>query len=477
MEKLKRSYTDGFFDVGAHHGFLPAHLPLEQLPERYAALQALLNAMPVVLSDGQPGLLHESGKIELAVARLPNYIDLVNEETDTMVVQALYRGYCFLASGYTLESSFQAFRSTGHYGKARTHLPAQVAQPFVAVAVKMNAYPWLDYHYAYSLGNFRKKNAAGGLTWENLDMCVQFSGQPDEVGFIMLHVDINQYSPALVGSVMDALYAINQNDIVKAEAALDCNMRTMIEMNARRKEMWKASRWQHYNDFRVFIMGIKGNEELFGPGVVYEGVWEEPQQFRGQTGAQDDIIPMEDIFSGVINYYPQNELTKYLLDLRTYRPKCIQEFFIDLESTVRRVHSNGLAGYLYDVKSVVGLVRLLGILEQVYHFRNGHWQFVQKYIMANTPYAKATGGTPITSWLPNQLKAVMHQMEDVMGMIDEIGRPADEVSQKILDLNRSTLPHKKNLLEEQLAMVAEQQYSPEKVFELNKRFGLGDQDT
>ena len=116
-------------------------------------------------------------------------------------------------------------------------------------------------------------------------------------------------------------------------------MRTMVEMNNRRREMWKASRWQHYNDFRVFIMGVKGNEELFGDGVTYTGVWDEPKQFRGQTGAQDDIIPMEDIFSGVINYYPKNELTKYLLDLRTYRPKCIQQFFIDLEKEVEGIHS------------------------------------------------------------------------------------------------------------------------------------------
>ena len=86
-------------------------------------------------------------------------------------------------------------------------------------------------------------------------------------------------------------------------------------MNERRKEMWKASRWQHYNDFRIFIMGVKGTEEIFGPGVTYEGVWDEPKAFRGQTGAQDDIIPMQDIFSGVIFHYPQNELTKYFVAL------------------------------------------------------------------------------------------------------------------------------------------------------------------
>ena len=118
-------------------------------------------------------------------------------------------------------------------------------------------------------------------------------------------------------------------------------------MNSRRREMWKASRWNHYNDFRVFIMGVKGNEELFGDGVIYDGVWDEPKQFRGQTGAQDDIIPMEDIFSGVIKHYPKNELTKYLLDLRSYRPKCIQKFFKDLEETVLSLSNDGITSILF----------------------------------------------------------------------------------------------------------------------------------
>ncbi|GIS00720.1 MAG: hypothetical protein CM15mP102_15400 [Flavobacteriales bacterium] len=45
----------------------------------------------------------------------------------------------------------------------------------------------------------------------------------------------------------------------------------MKSINERRQIMWEASRWKHYNDFRVFIMGIKGNNEIFGDGVIYEG--------------------------------------------------------------------------------------------------------------------------------------------------------------------------------------------------------------
>ena len=473
---MHKHYTDGFFNVGSVNGFLPQHRPLQVLPATYAALQDILDKMPVQLSENEFGYLHYPNKIVEAVEQLPNYVAAVQAESDVLVLQALFRGYSFLASAFTLESSFQHYRETGHYGKARNILPIQVAQPFVAVAEKMDVYPWLDYHYAYSLGNFKKKEDAGDLAWTNLEMCVRFSGQPDEAGFIMLHVDINQHSPDLVGSVMQTLEAVAENNIKKAEEGLDWNMRTMIEMNNRRREMWKASRWQHYNDFRVFIMGVKGNEELFGDGVTYTGVWDEPKQFRGQTGAQDDIIPMEDIFSGVINYYPKNELTKYLLDLRTYRPKCIQHFFIDLENEVGGIHDRGMFGYLNEQKSVIGLSRLLGILEQIYHFRNGHWQFVQKYIMANTPYAKATGGTPITSWLPNQLKAVMQQMQDVLDSIASLQVEMDETTSYIFSSNQTTLPHKQKLLEEQLAMVAAEQFSAEKVFDLNEKFGLKDQE-
>ena len=472
---MQQNYTDGFFNVGPVYGFLPQSLPLSVLPATYTGLQELLDKMPVQLDAEHFGYLHYPNKIVEAVDQLPNYIDAVKVEEDVRVIQALFRGYSFLASAFTLESSFHHYRETGNYGKARNVLPIQIAQPFVAVADKMDVYPWLDYHYAYSLGNFKKKNDAAGLEWTNLEMCVRFSGQPDEVGFIMLHVDINQHSADLVGSVMKALEAVAHGETENVEEALDWNMRTMVEMNNRRREMWKASRWQHYNDFRVFIMGVKGNEELFGDGVTYTGVWEEPKQFRGQTGAQDDIIPMEDIFSGVINYYPKNELTKYLLDLRTYRPKCIQQFFIDLEKEVEGIHQRGMLGYLQEQKSVVGLSRLLGILEQIYHFRNGHWQFVQKYIMANTPYAKATGGTPITSWLPNQLKAVMQQMQDVLDIIASLEIEMDETTSSIVTSNQTTLAQKQKLLEEQLVMVAGEQFSAEKVFDLNEKFGFKDQ--
>jgi hypothetical protein len=123
-----------------------------------------------------------------------------------------------------------------------------------------------------------------------------------------------------------------------------------------------------------------------------------------KTTVAGKTIPMIDIFSGIVDFYPDNKLTEYLLDLRSYRPRCIQNFFNDLRNHYK---INPLFKQLTDAKCYEGLVYLLKIVDEVYLFRNGHWQFVQKYIMSNTRYAFATGGTPITTWLINQIEAVL----------------------------------------------------------------------
>jgi len=473
--KLQNHYKDGFFDVCAEHGFLPIKNPIVSLPNTYADVQKVLDEMPVRLPNDGNGLLHHEGAIIKAISDLKNHLEEVKKEDDIFVIQALFRSYGFLTSAYLLEPSFQQFRKDGTYGKARNFLPANIAQPFCYVSEKLGVFPWLDYHYAYSLGNYRKLDEKKDLNWENITMCNRFSGQSDEVGFIMLHVDINRFSPGLVGSVMKTLQVIKDENM-PVHDFLEANWMTMKQMNERRKEMWKASRWQHYNDFRIFIMGVKGNEEIFGEGITYEGVWDEPKAFRGQTGAQDDIIPMQDIFSGVTLHYPQNELTKYLLDLRAYRPLCVQHFFSDLSKTMEEVHPKGLLGLLKDRGDVDALCFLIGILEEIYHFRNGHWQFVQKYIMSNTKYPKATGGTPITSWIPNQIMAVIIQMEEVLETINSLQTTDNQIAFELKDRNERMLSTKRKLLEGQLALIHQNDFSVESVFELNKKYGYEDSE-
>ena len=455
-------YSDNFFEVNHLNGFLPKKSPLAVLPERYSELQVLIDEMPIKKANGQGGLLSTEGAIEDAVKKLKNYKDLVKNEDDIFINQALFRAYAFLTSAYLLAPSHFSFQKTKKYGKAHRLLPSQLSEPFVLVSEKLDVYPFIDYHYAYSLGNYVKIDNSKGYEWENLAMAAKFSGMDDERGFIMLHVDINQHSPQLVGSILDF---IESKDNSGVNQSLNNCLSSMKSINERRQIMWQASRWKHYNDFRVFIMGIKGNDEIFGDGVIYEGISEEPVQYRGQTGAQDNIIPTADIFTGVIDYYPSNDLTKYLLDLRSYRPKCIQNFLSDLKDEMKE---NRLFNSIKKSKNEEGLCLLIQILDEIYYFRNGHWQFVQKYIMANTKYAKATGGTPIISWIPNQITAVLNYMSDVLELIPDNSNFLDKA------LFTQQLSKKISLLEKQLQLLHGDNYNAEDVFALNKKHKLND---
>ena len=171
-----QAYSDGFFCIDEKNGFLPIKSPLKELPkDKYSFIQELINELPNVLKT--------ENKIEERIHELPNYISLIEQEKNIFMIQALYRAYAFIVSGYLLEPSFHYFLKTGEYGKGRTILPENLAVPFVYLCNKLEIKSWLDYHYSYSLGNYVKKDENEDLHWENLDMACKFSGSNDEVGF------------------------------------------------------------------------------------------------------------------------------------------------------------------------------------------------------------------------------------------------------------------------------------------------------
>lgn len=451
---MQANYTDGFFDVSAESGFLPIQDPLVKLPEAYQDAQSIIDELPALIQD--------QSKLDARIQALRVYDP--SHETDPFVIQALFRAYTFMSSAYLLAPSYHG-QKNGIYGKARNVLPTPLAKPLVCVADKLQVSPFLEYHYAYSLGNYVKKDDSKGLHWSNLGMACSFTGGQDETGFIMNHVYINEVSPDLVRSIH---FYLDGQELEGVKLFYE----TMVEINNRRKTMWQASNHKNYNQFRAFIMGIKGNDDIFGPGVQYkaeDGRDEEFRQYRGQTGAQDDIIPTADIFADVVAYYPQNQLTSYLMDLREYRPKCVQAFFKDLQKDM----SNKPMRAFFENNQPEGLVYLLAAIEQIYLFRNGHWQFVQKYIMANTRYPKATGGTPIISWLPNQIEACLQAMGDLIQAISSVS--FTNATEELFASIKNGYPNKVKLLEQQLDELKNENYNVDRIYELNIAQGLDDQ--
>lgn len=90
--------------------------------------------------------------------------------------------------------------------------------------------------------------------------------------------------------------------------------------------------------------------------------------------------------------------------------------------------------------------------------------------MANTKYAKATGGTPIISWIPNQITAVLNFMSDVIDLI-----PNETLFLNRKELNNQLLK-KRELLSNQLKLLTAKDYKVEEVFSLNKKMDLSDKN-
>lgn len=475
-------YDDGIFRIGRKHGFLPQRSPLVRLLDPFGPVQSLLDDMPVWLDveTGRKGVLGTPGLIAERVAQLPNLVDdvsrvvtasqtrLQNDREASRIVQALFRGYGFLTSAYLLESAHHGTQAGGAYGKARNMLPAALAQPLVTAADALGMPPWLDYHHSYSLGNFVHKDSTlhgeDLWHWKNLEMACRFSGTTDETGFIMLHVQINQHTAALLGAFQDVLRdAQLRGESENPAGPWQRLLRALEHINRSRREMWRASRPERYNDFRVFIMGITGNEALFGPGVVYQGVkkfGEKPMQFRGQTGAQDDIVPACDILLGIDDTYPTNDLTDYLRDLRQYRPPVVQKWFEDVRKDRDAV---GLDTFVASEPGVALIAA--ACVEQITLFRIGHWQFVQKYILAHTRHATATGGTPITSWLPNQIDACFSRMDQVLKYADSTKLSASE--RRWHANMRQRTDERRRILAEQRALLENPAFDPREIYARN----------
>jgi indoleamine 2,3-dioxygenase len=114
---------------------------------------------------------------------------------------------------------------------------------------------------------------------------------PSEHGFILIHVAMVRHTPRLVAAVMEILEAASEKDRSKFNHAMRKMVDVMNDINGVMEKMWTKSAPSDYLKFRTFIMGTKGQDEMFPDGVIYEGVDESPRFYRGESGANDSIIP------------------------------------------------------------------------------------------------------------------------------------------------------------------------------------------
>jgi indoleamine 2,3-dioxygenase len=155
----------------------------------------------------------------------------------------------------------------------------------------------------------------------------------------------------------------------------------------------------YYNRVRPYIHGWKNNPAL-PQGLIYETCFNnEPQFFRGETGAQSSIIPALDLLLGI--QHQEDELSVYLKEMRLYMPREHRAFLTSLaeKPSIREYvrHEGSKKPELRDLYN--------RCIDLVVRFRFTHLKYAAQYIQiqsqqsSTNPNAVGTGGTPFMNYL------------------------------------------------------------------------------
>jgi indoleamine 2,3-dioxygenase len=234
---------------------------------------------------------------------LPDFMSEINkvDEMDYRLNAALFRDYSMLSSAYLLEECHLNYLKTKNYGIGMDYLPEKLAVPLKHLANRINyGQPLLEYAYGYALNNWKLVNDPKPESadyknediWsnpekplENLQLIRKFNGCADEHGFVLLHVVIDSLTNKQSGAHTMMFEGAAKKDRALLNAGIQQHLDTLNTMNDIFAKMWNVSTPTKYLNFRTFIMGVKGNDDIFPNGVLYKGVSSEPLRYRGETGA------------------------------------------------------------------------------------------------------------------------------------------------------------------------------------------------
>ena len=307
--------------------------------------------------------------------------------------------------------------------------------------------------FSFSLVNWKKKDPKGAMNFENLELIRSFTGGASEAGFILVHVTMVSNTPGIIQGALQSLHSARNDDRLGFNEGLKKYQQTMNKINREMDTMWQRSNPAHYVDFRTFIMGIKG-QPMFPEGVWYEDnengkvVKRGPWQFRGESGANDNIIPTCDNLLQLTEKMPDNPLTEILRDFRSYRPVQHNKWLTFVHDYAKQVKLKEFA-----MADNTSRLRYLGILDEIRDFRNRHWNFTKEYIIKRTQHPVATGGSPIVTWLPNQLGATLNAMEEVAKLIDPSKLSSED--RAYLDNMRPRMEGQYSILQREVAKLKE----------------------
>jgi indoleamine 2,3-dioxygenase len=296
-------------------------------------------------------------------------------------------------------------------GQPALKLPSQLARPWYEIARNLGRPPVLSYA-SYALDNWRRLDPTKPIQLDNIVLLQNFLGGLDEEWFVVVHIQIEQQAGSGLEGLLRAINGASEgkdDEVLLGLQTLASAQTAMRDTLLRMKE--RCDPYVYYTRVRPYIHGWKNNPSLPN-GLIYDNVEayaQQPQQFRGETGAQSSIVPCLDAGLGI--RHAPDPLTVYLQEMREYMPPLHRAF---LEALEGQTDSNGRAvvsGYVHDRRqhhpelwsAYCACINLLA------KFREIHIGYADSYInrqhqtSATNPTAVGTGGTPFMIYLQKHL--------------------------------------------------------------------------
>ena len=375
---MARAAAFNNWNPASGRGFLPAQDPLERLPSAFDAWEHAAENLPKYLA---------AGEARRVLAELPE-LDTQNicaaPEIERAMLLLSYFGHAYVWGD----------------SEAASQLPAQLARPWQAVAARLERPPVLSYA-SYALFNWRRLDSAGPIALGNLALLQNFFGGLDEEWFILVHIEIEAKAADTLLAMSNAQAATSKNDKAELARALQDLSKALESMHATLARMPQGcDPYIYYRRVRPYIHAWKSNPAL-PDGLIYQGVatyHDQPQKFRGETGAQSSIMPALDAFLGID--HSDDPLRPYLLEMRDYMPAAHRAYLQKLESTA------ATRQYVLKHKNECSLVEPYNsCVLWVQRFRALHLDFAANYINRqaqigpSNPVETGTGGTPFMAYL------------------------------------------------------------------------------
>jgi indoleamine 2,3-dioxygenase len=366
-------------------GFLPQKVPSKSYSvqsESCDRIQEIASNLPKLLLTGK--VQSTINKLSLKDLSIDNL--LINQASQDLKLAMSHLS--FIAHAYIWGDN-----------KPNESIPSVLANPWVKVANNQGRPPILSYA-SYCLDNWFLIDPDEPISLENVGLINNFLGGVDEDWFVTIHVCIeNAAADAMAACAEIALLETNspENKSIELLNRIVISMKKVNEIFARMPE--KCDPYIYYHRVRPFIFGTKDNPDLKN-GLIYKGEFEnQPQFFRGETGAQSSIIPSLD---GALQItHTKDHLRHYLNEMRDYMPPKHREFMEVLEK------SSQVKKIIKGSKKLTSLYN--DCLEEIRAFRAMHLEYAGTYIFKQAqiknPFGRGgstitgTGGTPFMAYL------------------------------------------------------------------------------